>query len=232
MIIAVIPARGGSKRIPGKNTKMFCGKPIIQYAIDAAANAGVFDRIIVSTDSEEIAQVAQRCGAEVPFMRPPELSDDHTTTVPVIRHAVECLTTPEDPVEFACCVYATAPFVSSEDVQRGLELLRKNRTADYAFPITTFPFPIFRSLRFEQGRVEMFYPEHQSTRSQDLPEAWHDAGQFYWGTRCAWTTGKGIFSSVSLGIPVSRHRVQDIDTAEDWLRAELMYEALMRLPRA
>ena len=231
MIIAVIPARGGSKRIPGKNTKMFCGKPIIQYAIDAASNAGVFDRIIVSTDSEEIGEVAERCGAEVPFRRPPELSDDHTTTVPVIRHAVECLASPKDPVEYACCIYATAPFVNSEDVQKGLELLRSDRSADYAFPITTFPFPIFRSLRIEDGRVEMFYPEHQSTRSQDLPEAWHDAGQFYWGTRSAWTTAKGIFSSASVGIPIPRHRVQDIDTDEDWLRAELMFDALRRLPR-
>ena len=226
MIIAVIPARGGSKRIPRKNTRMFCGKPIIQYSIDAAVEAGVFDRIIVSTDCQQIAAVAIQCGAEVPFTRPAELSDDHTPTIPVIRHAIDELTLPANPIIFACCIYATAPLISAFDIRDSLTKLRQNSTAEFAFPLTTFPFPIFRSVRLNGDRVEMFFPEHETTRSQDLPAAWHDAGQFYWGTATAWQTSTGIFSANSIGMPIPRYRVQDIDTPEDWTRAEAMYTSL------
>jgi N-acylneuraminate cytidylyltransferase len=225
MILAVIPARGGSKRIRGKNIRPFCGQPIIKYSIDAALESGVFDRVIVSTDCEEIAAVARQCKAEVPFERPAELSDDHTPTVPVVRHAVEWMSDHEAPVEHACCIYATAPFVRADDLRAGFEALRQDSSADFAFPVTTFAFPIFRSLKLNEGRVEMFYPEHETTRSQDLPEAWHDAGQFYWGTRSAWKGDRGIFTAASIGLPIERHRVQDIDTEEDWTRAELMYQS-------
>jgi pseudaminic acid cytidylyltransferase len=224
MILAVIPARGGSKRIPGKNIRSFCGKAMIGYSIAAAKQSGVFDRIVVSTDCQRIAEVARKHGAEVPFMRPAELADDHATTITVMRHAVNYLVDTGCPVEHACCIYATAPFVRDEDLRTGLDLLRQDQSADFAFPVTTFPFPIVRSLKMSGNRVEMFFPEHQTTRSQDFPEAWHDAGQFYWGTTNAWQHSSGIFTASSIGIPVPRHRVQDIDTEEDWIRAELMYK--------
>jgi pseudaminic acid cytidylyltransferase len=224
MILAVIPARGGSKRIPGKNTREFCGQPMIAYSIAAALESAVFDQVIVTTDCERTAAVARECGATVPFMRPAELSDDHTPTIPVIRHAVDVMSDSVAPVTHACCIYATAPFVSADDIRDGLSLLQKNEGTEFAFPITTFPFPIFRSLKMSGNHVEMFYPEHELTRSQDLEEAWHDAGQFYWGTAAAWRQRSGFFTARSLGIPLPRHRVQDIDTQEDWIRAERMFE--------
>jgi len=226
MRIAIIPARGGSKRIPRKNIKHFCGQPMIAYSIKAALDSGLFNKIIVSTDDPEIAAIARDYGAEVPFMRPEELSDDHTTTVPVIAHAIRTLQSQDDVIEAACCIYATAPFVRAEDIQHAYQSLIEHRK-DYAFPVTTYPFPIFRSVkRDEEGNIKMFWPEHSTTRSQDLPEAYHDAGQFYWGTPDAWLEGTPIFSDAATTIVLPRHLVQDIDTPEDWQRAELMYEAL------
>lgn len=226
MRLAVIPARGGSKRIPRKNIKEFCGKPMIAWSIEAAQQSGCFDQIIVSTDDVEIAEVARQFGATVPFMRPAELSDDHTGTIPVIRHAVEWFNAQGRVVEQVCCLYATAPFVRVEDIQRGLKILDETGS-DYAFSVTSYPFPIQRAIRItEQGRVEMFNSEHFNTRSQDLEEAYHDAGQFYWGRASAWLRGKMIFSPDSAPILLPRHRVQDIDTPEDWLRAEWMFKAM------
>lgn len=226
MRLAVIPARGGSKRIPRKNIKLFCGKPMIGWSIEAAQQSGCFDQIIVSTDDVEIAEVARQFGAAVPFMRPAELSDDHTGTIPVIRHAVEWFNAQGRVVEQVCCLYATAPFVRVEDIQRGLKILHE-MGSDYAFSVTSYPFPIQRAIRItEQGRVEMFNPEHFNTRSQDLEEAYHDAGQFYWGRASAWLQGTMIFSPDSAPVLLPRHRVQDIDTPEDWLRAEWMFKAM------
>ncbi|MEX6502156.1 pseudaminic acid cytidylyltransferase [Pseudomonas zhanjiangensis] len=226
MRLAVIPARGGSKRIPRKNIKSFCGKPMIAWSIEAAQQSGCFDQIIVSTDDVEITEVARQHGAAVPFMRPAELSDDHTGTIPVIRHAVEWFNAQGRAVEHVCCLYATAPFVRVEDIQRGLKILDETGS-DYAFSVTSYPFPIQRAIRItEQDRVEMFNPEHFNTRSQDLEEAYHDAGQFYWGRASAWLQGKMIFSPDSAPVLLPRHRVQDIDTPEDWLRAEWMFKAM------
>lgn len=226
MRLAVIPARGGSKRIPRKNIKLFCGKPMIGWSIEAAQQSGCFDQIIVSTDDVEIAEVARQLGAGVPFMRSAELSDDHTGTIPVIRHAVEWFNAQGWTVEQVCCLYATAPFVRVEDIQRGLNILDETGS-DYAFSVTSYPFPIQRAIRItEQGRVEMFNSEHFNTRSQDLEEAYHDAGQFYWGRASAWLQGKMIFSPDSAPVLLPRHRVQDIDTPEDWLRAEWMFKAM------
>ncbi|HTO18661.1 MAG TPA: pseudaminic acid cytidylyltransferase [Pseudomonas sp.] len=226
MKLAIIPARGGSKRIPRKNIKPFCGKPMIAWSIEAALDSGCFDRVIVSTDDEEIAEVARQYGAEVPFMRPLELSDDHTGTIPVIRHAIEMINSEGRVVEQACCLYATAPFIRAEDLQRGLEILQGSG-GDYAFSVTSYAFPIQRAIRLTpEGRVEMFNPEHFSTRSQDLEEAYHDAGQFYWGRADAWLQGKMIFSPASLPVMLPRHRVQDIDTPEDWVRAEWLFKAM------
>lgn len=226
MRVAIIPARGGSKRIPRKNIKNFCGKPMIARSIEAAKASGCFDKIVVSTDDQEIADIARQWGAEVPFMRPPELSDDYTGTIPVIRHAIQWLETYEAKVDYACCIYATAPFVSASDLQAGWKLINAS-DHDYAFSVTSYAFPIQRAIRItQQGRVAMFNPEHFTTRSQDLEEAWHDAGQFYWGTAEAWCEERAIFDEGSVPVKLPRHRVQDIDTPEDWIRAEWLFRAI------
>jgi len=226
MKLAIIPARGGSKRIPRKNIKAFCGKPMIAWSIASARASGCFDHIIVSTDDPEIADIARSNGAEVPFMRPPELSDDHTGTIPVIAHAIDWMNRNVGAVEHACCIYATAPFVRPEDLRRGFSTLQQSG-ADYAFSVTSYAFPIQRAIRITgNGRVEMFNVEHFGTRSQDLEEAFHDAGQFYWGNASAWLAGKSLFSHDATPVLLPRHRVQDIDTVEDWERAEWLFKAM------
>ena len=226
MKIAVIPARGGSKRIPRKNIRPFGGKPMIAWSIEAALQSGCFDQVIVSTDDTEIAEVARTYGAAVPFMRPAELSDDHTGTIPVIRHAIEWFKQQGAVPGKVCCIYATAPFVRGENIQKGLDIL-DSTGSDYAFSVTSYAFPIQRALRLTAaGRVEMFHPEHFNTRSQDLEEGYHDAGQFYWGRSSAWLAGKPIFSPDAAPVMLPRHRVQDIDTPEDWERAEWMFKAM------
>ncbi|GGO85139.1 pseudaminic acid cytidylyltransferase [Marinobacterium nitratireducens] len=226
MKVAIIPARGGSKRIPRKNIKEFCGKPMISWSIVTALDSGCFDRVVVSTDDEEIARVARTYGAEVPFMRPASLSDDHTATIPVIKHAIEWLARHQKMPEQVCCIYATAPFIRAEDLQRGLQQLNSTGAA-YAFTVTSYAFPIQRAFRISADEgIEMFYPEYFETRSQDLEEAWHDAGQFYWGRADAWIDEKMIFEPESTPIILPRYRVQDIDTLEDWRCAEWMFKAL------
>lgn len=224
--VAIIPARGGSKRIPRKNVKVFCGKPMIAWSIEAAKASGCFDQIIVSTDDDEIASVAREWGATAPFIRPAELSDDFTGTLPVIHHAVEWLIQNYVSVEYTCCLYATAPFVSAEDLRRGLQLI-EDTDSSYAFSVTSYPFPIQRAIRItENGRVAMFNPEQFQARSQDLEEAWHDAGQFYWGAAKAWCEERPIFGEDSVPVKIPRHRVQDIDTLEDWIRAEWLFRTM------
>lgn len=226
MKIAVIPARGGSKRIPGKNIRPFHGKPIIAWSIEAALKSGCFDKVIVTTDDAQIAEVARQYGAETPFVRPAELSDDHTGTIPVIKHATEWFIAAGHALEHVCCIYATAPFLRAEDIQRGLVQMMES-SASFAFSVTSYGFPIQRALKINKDhRVEMFNPEHFSTRSQDLEEAFHDAGQFYWGTARAWCSSPLIFSAISTPVHLPRYRVQDIDTEDDWRRAELMFGAL------
>ena len=227
MRLAVIPARGGSKRIPRKNIKDFCGKPMIAWSVTAAQESGCFDRIIVSTDDAEIAEVAKAAGAEVPFMRPAELSDDHTGTIPVIGHAIEWM---RDQAGFnatqVCALYATAPFVQAEDLQRGWQALYTTGM-DYAFAVTSYAFPIQRAIRLTpEGGVEMFDPSQFAKRSQDLEDAYHDAGQFYWGKASAWLAGAPIFTHAAVPVMLPRHRVQDIDTMEDWARAEWLFKAM------
>lgn len=223
MRVAVIPARGGSKRIPHKNIKPFCGKPMIVWSINAALESGCFDRVVVSTDDDAIAKMAKTHGAEVPFMRPAALADDFTGTIPVIAHAAKALEMPEDAA--LCCIYATAPFLQAGDIQRGLEILQ-NTGCDYAFSVTSYAFSIQRAIRITaENRTEMFTPGAFATRSQDLEEAYHDAGQFYWGRVAAWRAEIPIFSADSAPVILPRDRVQDIDTIEDWRRAELMFKA-------
>lgn len=221
MNLAVIPARGGSKRIPRKNILPFCGKPMIVWSIEAAIRSDCFQRIVVSTDDEEIADIARRHGAEVPFMRPATLADDFTSTQTVVAHAVQTLAL--DKADLTCCIYATAPFVAAEDLLRGLHVLQ-DTGADYAFSVTSYAAPIQRAIRVtDDGRVEMIEPEYFYTRSQDLEEAWHDAGQFYWGTSSAWLVDKPLYSPAAAAIILPRYRVQDIDTHEDWERAECLF---------
>jgi N-acylneuraminate cytidylyltransferase len=226
MRLAVIPARGGSKRIPRKNIKPFGGLPMIAWSIRAAIDSQCFDRIVVSTDDEEISSIAKEYGAEVPFARPTNLSDDHTGTIPVIAHAIEWQNQHGEAVTEACCVYATAPFIQATDLQRGLEVL--NRTgAEYALAVTTYAFPIQRAIYITPNhRVAMFEPEHFNTRSQDLQEAWHDAGQFCWGRAQAWQSGLSVFSQDTAPVPMPRFRVQDIDTTEDLERAEWLFKTM------
>ena len=226
MKIAVIPARGGSKRIPRKNIKDFCGKPMIVWSIEASKASALFDHIIVSTDDNEIADVAKKHGAEVPFIRPAELSDDYVGTGDVVKHAVEWAIKNIGKPEFICTIYATAPFIKPMDIVTGLNLLVENNS-QLAFTVTSFPFPIQRAIKINKnGRVEMFQPGNFMTRSQDLEAAYHDAGQFYWAKTDAVLNDVLAFSKEAVPVILPRHRVQDIDTYEDWARAELLFQLM------
>ncbi len=226
MRIAIIPARGGSKRIPGKNIKLFAGQPIISYSIKAALASGLFQRVIVSTDSEEIAEVSRAYGAETPFVRPIGLADDFTTTADVIMHALDWLENHEASVSQACCLYATAPFVQISSLGEGLDILERSGAAS-VFTVTTYPASIYRALKQESdGRLAMVWPEYELTRSNDLPDTFHDAGQFYWLDARRFMIEPRIYSPDSRPIVLPRYLVQDIDTPEDWLTAEAMFEAL------
>lgn len=228
MKLAIIPARGGSKRIPGKNIKLFSGKPLINYSIEAAMKSQLFDKVIVSTDSEEIKALALSLGADVPFMRPESLSNDIVGTRPVTNHAIEFCQKHYFEPEYVCCIYATAPFLKQQFLKAGLQALENDKQFDFAFSVTTFPFPVQRALIKEQGGVAPMMPEHIAKRSQDLEEVFHDAGQFYWGRTEAWLSGKTVFSEIGYPVVLPRHLVQDIDTQEDWVRAELMYRAYVQ----
>ena len=226
--IAVIPARGGSKRIPRKNIKPFCGKPMIAYSIEAAIRAGIFDEIIVSTDDEEIADVARNAGASVPFMRPKELSDDFTATGTVVEHAIKFLQARGDRIKFVCTIYATAPLIDEFYIKLGLEKLRASN-AKNAFSCTSMSFPIWRTFKIaKDGRCEMFWRENFDKRSQDLEEAYQDAGQFYWTNLDAPSSDEIFFGRDSIAIVLPRQLVQDIDTPQDWIRAEFLYEAVQK----
>lgn len=226
MKIAIIPARGGSKRIPRKNIKEFYGKPMIAWSIEAAKVSGLFDHIFVTTDDIEIAEVAKQWGAEVPFMRPAELSNDYAGTTEVIIHATQWVLDQGHNLEAVCCIYATAPFIQVADLKRGLDVLESGDWA-YTFAATDYAAPIFRSFKqtTDEG-IEMFFPEHFDKRSQDLPIALHDAGQFYWGRPDEWIKGLRIFDRHSSPILIPRWRVQDIDTEDDWYRAEIMLDTI------
>jgi N-acylneuraminate cytidylyltransferase len=224
--LAVIPARGDSKRIPRKNVKQFLGRPIISWVLDAAQKSGCFDAVIVSTDDEEIAAVAREYGAETPFVRPPELSNDHVGIVPVVAHAANWYAQHRIKPDFVCCLFATAAFLKPSDLTSSLERLMACQM-DYAFSVTEFPFPIQRALRItDEDTVAMFSPEHLNSRSQDLEDAYHDAGQFYWGRHEAWINQKPLFSSASLAVKLPKVRAQDIDTSDDWEMAEKLFQVL------
>ncbi|CAI8832513.1 pseudaminic acid cytidylyltransferase [Pseudomonas sp. IT-P395] len=221
--VAIIPARGGSKRIPRKNLLPFDGVPMIVRSIRTALDSGLFEQVVVSTDDAEIADVARAHGAQVPFLRPADLADDFTGTAAVIVHALQQLPA----FDYACCVYATAPLLQARYLHQGLELLEQHPDRSFAFSVCSFGFPVQRALTLDgQGALTALYPEFRHTRSQDLPEAFQDAGQFYWGRSEAWLRGEVLYSPASLPVILPRHLVQDIDTLEDWKRAEYLYAAL------
>lgn len=226
MRLAIIPARGGSKRIKRKNIKKFAGLPIIAWSIKTAIESKLFDRIIVSTDDAEIAQIALVSGAEVPFMRPAELSDDYTGTTPVIAHAIIWQNLNGQNVSQACCIYPTAPFMSVHSLELGQRAM-SDPSVDYALAVTRFASPIQRAFFItSDSRIKMCQPEYYNRRSQDLPEAFHDAGQFYWGRAQSWLSGKSIFSKNSVPIILPNNLVYDINTNSDWREAELYFDFL------
>jgi pseudaminic acid cytidylyltransferase len=220
--IAIIPARGGSKRIPKKNIKKFFGKPLIAYSIEVALQSQLFDKVIVSTDDEEIAKIAKKYGAEVPFLRPKAISDDYSSSGDAIKHAIEFLQQRGDEFQYVCTIYATAPLLQKEYLIEGFEKLKASNAA-MAFSVTSMPFPIQRTFKITpEGRCEMFTPEHFYTRSQDLEEAYQDAGQFYWQNLKV--PLKDLpFGGESVPVILPRNLVQDIDTLEDWEQAEKLY---------
>lgn len=228
MNVAILPARGGSTRIPHKNIKPFAGRPMLEWPIRAAKASGLFYRIIVSTDSEEIAEAARNMGAETPFIRPAKLADNHTPTAPVLAHALKALIEMGDRPDRICCIYPTSPFLLPEDLRRGLDELEKWH-APGALSVTTFDFPILRAFKTgENGEMIFNWPEHEMTRSQDLPEFMHDAGQFYWLDAREFLKQERLIMPGTRPVLMPRTRVQDLDTPEDWAVAELMYKALFR----
>lgn len=226
MKIAIIPARGGSKRIPRKNIRDFAGKPMIAWSIQTALASGIFDRVIVSTDDIEIADISRQWGADVPFQRPAELADDFTPTIPVVAHAVSwCQENMDNQISAVCCIYSS-PFVTVHDLLKGLDLLEKGYT--YSFAATEFPSSVFRAFgETPEKGVEMLFPDKFSVRSQDLQTMFYDAGQFYWGTPSSWLVGKPFFASHSSFVKIPKWRVHDIDTLEDWTRAEIAAKILL-----
>ena len=228
MRLAVIPARGGSKRIPGKNIRLFAGKPVMSYSIKAALESGCFDEVVVSTDDEAIAAIARDYGATTPFKRPPALADDHTVLAEVITHAIDWYQAQGHEVSLACCVFATAPFISAADLKAGQDALI-SKGMRFALSVTSFAFAVQRALMLsDEGTVNAMYPQYRLTRSQDLDEGWHDAGQFCWGTAAAFIQKLPVFAPHTVAVKLPRHRVQDLDTLEDWHRAELMYQVLLQ----
>jgi len=224
MNIAIIPARGGSKRIPRKNIKDFCGKPIIAYSIEVALESGLFDKVIVSTDDNEIAEIAKKYGAEVPFIRPIELANDYIGTTAVIESATTWYKDKGINVVNVCCIYPTAPLLKKEYLIKGLENLSKTN-CHMSFSATSFAFPIQRALRFsENNGVAPVCSEDIGSRSQDLEDTFHDAGQFYWAEEAYYNNNYTFFSKHSIPVILPRYLVQDIDNDEDWIVAEALYK--------
>ena len=227
MNIAVIPARGGSKRILNKNIKNFCGKPLIAWSIQIALQSNLFDKIFISTENQDIIKISKKYGAEVPFIRPLNLSDDFSTTDDVMQHAAIWIKSNFQNINSICCIYATAPFLSIEDLSQGLNTFNTGKF-NYVFSATDYSASIFRSFNYSKKEgIKMFFPENYEKRSQDLPNAYHDAGQFYWGSLAAWVDKKNSFDKHSYPIILPRWRVQDIDTITDWERAELIMKTIL-----
>ena len=226
--IAIIPARGGSKRIPKKNIKDFLGKPIIAYSIEMAISCKLFNKVIVSTDDQEIKDIAKKYGAEVPFIRPKQFADDFTGTHEVIGHAVKWLEDKGEIIDYACCIYSTAPLIEKDDLIKGFELIKTGKWIS-VMAATNFSYPIFRSFEnLPDGGLKMIFPEHYNSRSQDLPEVYHDAGLFYWAKPETWKKKPEKYGKKNSIIKIPNYRIQDIDTLDDWKKAEIIYEIIDR----
>ena len=224
--IVIIPARGGSKRIPKKNIKDFLGKPIIAYSIEMAINSKLFSRVIVSTDDEEIKDIVLKYGAEVPFIRPKNIADDFTGTHEVIGHAVEYLENTGETMDYVCCIYPTAPLIQKDDLIKGFKLIQTNKW-NSVMAATNFSYPIFRSFEnLPNGGLKMIFPEHYNSRSQDLPEVYHDAGLFYWAKPKIWKKKPQGYNEKNSIVKLPNYRIQDIDTPDDWKKAEILYEII------
>ena len=223
--IAIIPARGGSKRIPRKNIKPFMGKPILAYSIETALQSGLFDEVMVSTDDEEIAEVARQYGAKVPFMRSEATANDYATTNDVLEEVIRSYAERGSNFDYMCCIYATAPLVRPKDLADALERLKKGNHK-IAYPVVEFSYPIWRCLDVsEDGTMSRHWPEYEHSRSQDLPKEYHDSGTFYWYDVNKWSANEGSTGAIIL----SETQVQDIDNETDWLLAELKYKLLHHL---
>ncbi|MDD3607978.1 MAG: pseudaminic acid cytidylyltransferase [Candidatus Moranbacteria bacterium] len=224
-LLAIIPARGGSKRIPRKNIKDFLGKPIIAYSIETALKSKLFDEVMVSTDDEEIAEVAKKYGAKVPFMRSKKNADDHATTADVISEVIEEYRKQEELFDIFCCIYPATPFITPKILKLGLNLL-KDKNFNSVFPIVQFSHPIQRTLKITDGKIEMMWPENLNVRSQDFPIAYHDVGQFYWMKTNIFLEEKKLFTENSGAIILKETESQDIDNLEDWKMAEIKYNLM------
>ena len=224
-IIAIIPARGGSKRIPKKNIKLFLSKPVIAYAIEAVIESKLFDEVMVSTDDAEIAEIAQQYGAKIPFLRSEATSNDFASTADVLIEVLRNYEKSGQTFDYACCIYPTAVFVTAEKLQEAFHLLEQKKYLS-VFPVMSFNYPIWRSLKNENGKLSMNYPEYQNSRSQDLPVAYHDAGQFYFFKPEVLFNEKTLFTSNSGGIVIDELEGQDIDNLTDWVIAEMKYKIL------
>ena len=225
MKVAIIPARSGSKRIKNKNIREFCGCPMIGRAILNAKKSGLFDRIIISTDSLEIKAVAHSFGGEVPFRRPKNLADDFTSTISVVRHGIQWLLDQGVKLSAVCCIYPATPFLKPEDLNLGLKYL-KEKGVDFTYAITSFPHPIQRAMEMDdEGRLIMKDPNMSNIRSQDLVETYHDAGQFYWANVGTWLEKRTILDCQNAGVILPKFRAIDIDTLDDWILAERIFQA-------
>lgn len=221
--LCIIPARGGSKRILRKNIKPFLGKPIVTYSIKAALDSGLFNEVMVSTDDSEIAEIAKKCGATVPFIRSKKNSDDFATTYDVIKEVIENYKKQEQEFDNLCCIYSCAPFVSANTLKLGFSKLI-DENLDSVFPIISFSFPIQRALCDKDGKISMIEEKYLNVRSQDLKKRYHDAGQFYWCNTVKLMESKKLLTSNTGGIIISELDAQDIDTETDWKLAELKYQ--------
>lgn len=226
--IAIITARGGSKRIPKKNIKDFLGKPIISYGIDAALESGLFDEVMVSTDDKAIAEVALRCGAQVPFLRSAGASDDFATTSDVLCEVIDRYARDGARFDSVCCIYPTAPFVTAEKLRRGMDIL-ETRDVDSVVPVVPFSYPPQRGYVMSDGLIALAHPEYENARSQDLDTIYHDCGQFYCLKTTAFLKTKKITSGRIAPLVMSDLEVQDIDTLEDWAIAEMKYEKMVSI---
>jgi len=221
--LAIITARGGSKRIPHKNIKLFLGQPIIKYSIDTTLKSKCFDEIMVSTDDKKIAGISKKFGAKIPFLRSTKNSDDYATTSDVIKEVLSEYKKREIEFEYFCCIYPTAPFITAEKIKKALKKMKKNN-ADSIFPVVRFSYPIQRSLKIKNGRLKRIYPKYKKSRSQDLMPTYHDCGQFYWGKTKSFLKQGSILTDNTIGIETSELEMQDIDYPEDWKIAEMKYK--------